>query len=90
MEDRVFAVKRCRLSSPEPKRSSTSGDDETREKAEGAEPGEIVGILLTDLPPDGEILNDQGPCEHHRSNQVKVPKEYISHGYIILDIRILG
>ena len=50
----------------------------------------MVGILLTDLPPDGQILDDQGSCEHHRCDQMKGPKENISHEYIILDIRSLG
>jgi len=29
LEDGVFAVKRCRLSGPEPKRSAAASDDET-------------------------------------------------------------
>ena len=84
--DRILAVKRGRLSSPEPERCTAALDDAAREEADSTGPDQIVSIPLTDQPPNGEILDDQGNREHHGCDQIEVNESKMSQNIMMFDI----
>ncbi|HBW84488.1 MAG TPA: hypothetical protein DEF79_10665 [Gammaproteobacteria bacterium] len=55
-------------------------------EADSTEPGQIVSRALTDQPPDGKILDDQGNREHDGCDQIEINESKMSLNIMIFDI----